>query len=140
MDHGLVDWENFLGDKAAIKISISVNNDTYTDEERYIQTIINRENEYIKASNYNVRSELLAKEEQSDLSIGTIKTKKILIPISQENNINKQLYNATYIAFSKDKNIAFINLSVSNGHSMSDVKQSSDWKLVEEIFNSFIFK
>jgi hypothetical protein len=117
MDHGIIDWQKFRGEKVAIKVDLSV-----------------RKLEGSKADFIDGYYKDFTLQPMSDLNFGEEKTFQYNSHDSQSSQLVR-----SFIAFPNSGRVATANVFVSNQPNQLILEDSEEWKELESIFKTFRF-
>lgn len=123
MDHGIVDWKKFLGNKVSIKIDFAVysKNVQNIDPQTYSKNIVGENGPQPLNS--------------SNLKIGDIITYQYQVPSSQS---PEEKYNI-YLAFPDKERVIYLALYYQNISSLEELGETSEWNRLKEILSTFKF-
>ncbi|QQG42107.1 MAG: hypothetical protein HYV90_02210 [Candidatus Woesebacteria bacterium] len=127
MNHGLVDWAKYLGDKPAIKIDFAV----YS--KRQGSNNYQERGEFLK----NLLNETAKKMDVSDIVIGGLTTEQYKatedLGPTDVPEIN------TFVAYPEKDRIIYMHLLFWNTKSYEELKKTSEWKEFSQILSTFDF-
>lgn len=125
MDHGIVDWKSFIGNKPAIKLQIAVAPLEISQEE-FKKTVIEQENTIIPKN-----------ESISQTKIGTLETTVYEYYGSFKSDDMRAF---TLLAFPNDEQVITIGLHFNNITQNTEVTKLAEWEDIELLLKSFEFK
>lgn len=118
MDHGIIDWEKFMGDKMAIKVDLTAQNLEEDKREEFLE-------QYFKEA---------TKQPETSLEFGSLETTEY----SSSDAITDQLIRG-YIAFPSSSIVIMAHVYVPNKPKQLFLEDANEWQELKNIFSTFKF-
>ena len=125
MDHGIVDWQAFIGDKPAMKIQIAVF-ELKTTKAEYMQTLVDQENRLVEKNESVAQTKIGSLDTETYEYFGGFKTDDMRV--------------FTFLAFPNDQQVITVGTNFNNITQETDVTKLAEWKNVELLLKSFEFQ
>ena len=119
MDHGIIDWQKFIGEKIAIKVDLSVQRLGDLSRAQFIE-------------NYYKEATL---QPNTDLKFGMLETIQYNSPDAITDKLTR-----SFLAFTSDSRVATANVFVSNQPNQVILQDTEEWKELESILKTFKFE